>query len=159
MTTAQPDKPQARKRGLVVKELSDEILIYDLEREKAHCLNQTAALVWKNCDGQNDAAAIAGLLQLQLNTPVDQKVVWFALRQLEKDQLLETNVMPPSLIAGMNRRQMMRTLGIATAVAVPLVTSIVAPTAVQAVSCTPSGGICSGSGECCSGLCNNAVCA
>jgi len=158
MRTAQPDKPQARKRGLVIKELSDEVLIYDLEREKAHCLNQTAALVWKHCDGRNDVARIAGLMRQQLNASVDQNVVWFALRQLEKDHLLETKVMPPPTIAGMNRRQMMRTLGLATVVAVPLVTSIVAPTAVQAVSCTPSGGGCQAGSECCSGLCNNSIC-
>jgi hypothetical protein len=143
---------------LVVKELGDETLIYDREREKAHCLNLTAALVWKNCDGQNDARRIAELMQQQFSASVDERLVWLALRQLEKDHLLETTVALPSVFAGLSRRQMIRTLGIATAVAVPLVTSIVAPTAVQAVSCTPSGGGCGGSGECCSGLCNKGVC-
>ncbi len=39
--------PHGRKDGLVVKELGNETLVYDLERDEAHCLNQTAALVWK----------------------------------------------------------------------------------------------------------------
>ena len=44
--------PVARKQGLVVQEMPDEVLIYDLDTNKAHCLNQTAAFVWKSCDGK-----------------------------------------------------------------------------------------------------------
>ena len=29
--------PKARRSKLVVQELADEVLIYDLERDKAHC--------------------------------------------------------------------------------------------------------------------------
>jgi hypothetical protein len=32
--------PTARKDQLIVKELDDETLVYDLERDEAHCLNQ-----------------------------------------------------------------------------------------------------------------------
>ena len=39
--------PVARKSGLVVQEMPDEVLVYDLNSNKAHCLNQTAASVWK----------------------------------------------------------------------------------------------------------------
>ena len=159
MSLDQTKKPLARKQGLVVKEVCNEILIYDTERDKAHCLNQSAALVWKYCDGRRDASSIARVMERELNVTIDEQVVWFALMQLEKDNLLETKLAPPSLLAGMNRRQMMRTLGVATAVAVPLVTSIVAPTAVQAVSCAPTGASCTSSAECCSGLCNTGTCA
>ncbi len=48
--------PVARHKNLIVKELPDETLIYDLDSDKAHCLNQTAALVWKNCDGTRSAS-------------------------------------------------------------------------------------------------------
>ena len=41
-------KPRARTEGLVVTELPDELLVYDLERHRAHCLNPTAALVFKH---------------------------------------------------------------------------------------------------------------
>jgi hypothetical protein len=43
--------PQARTEGLTVRELAEETLVYDKERHKAHCLNRTAACVWKHCDG------------------------------------------------------------------------------------------------------------
>ena len=45
--------PHARTDNLVIRELDDETLVYDMERDEAHCLNQTAALVWKQCDGKN----------------------------------------------------------------------------------------------------------
>src|SRR6266571_4556339 len=50
MDISQGKPPLARKEGLVVKEVSGEVLLYDLDRDKAHCLNQTAAL---------DSAALA----------------------------------------------------------------------------------------------------
>ncbi len=34
---------------LVMKEMPDEVLLYDLKQHKAHCLNQAAALVWRYC--------------------------------------------------------------------------------------------------------------
>ncbi|MGH9883500.1 MAG: PqqD family peptide modification chaperone [Pyrinomonadaceae bacterium] len=152
-------KPLARKGSLIVKEVSGEVLIYDLDRDKAHCLNETAALVWKYCDGKKDAAAIARRLEKDLNTTVDEKIVWYALSQLSKDHLLEEQVTPPALIAGLNRRDMIRALGIAAVVAVPVVTSIVAPTAVQAgVSCFPQGSGCETPSQCCSGRCVEGVC-
>ena len=44
--------PAARTSGLVVRELAEETLVYDEERHRAHCLNRTAALVWRHCDGK-----------------------------------------------------------------------------------------------------------
>jgi len=43
--------PQARSEDLVIQDIGDEVLVYDLTRHKAHCLNRTAALVWRKCDG------------------------------------------------------------------------------------------------------------
>jgi hypothetical protein len=52
-------QPRARTEGLVINDLTDEVLVYDLKRDQAHCLNHTAAAVWKLCDGQRTAAQIA----------------------------------------------------------------------------------------------------
>ena len=150
--------PYARKSGLIIKESDGEILIYDLEKNKAHCLNDTAAKVWKYCDGHTSVARIAKSLEQDLHTPVDEKVVWYALLQLGKDHLLEERLVPPPIIAGMNRRDMIRALGLAAVVAVPVVTSIVAPTPAQAATCLPSGAVCTADAECCSGLCPSGTC-
>lgn len=153
MDISQERQPLARKEGLVVKEASGEVLVYDLDRDKAHCLNQTAALVWKYCDGHTSVARIAKSLEKDLHAPVDEKVVWYALLQLGRDHLLEERIVPPAIIAGINRRDMIRVLGLAAVVAVPVVTSIVAPTPAQAATCLASGQACTSSAQCCSGLC------
>ncbi len=151
--------PQARTSGLIVKAVDGEVLIYDQERNKAHCLNETAAHVWKYCDGATTLEAACRALSLELELPVDERLVRYALDQFAADHLLETRAeMPAFMIPGLNRRQMVRTLGVAAAVAVPLVTSILAPTPAQAATCLPSGSACTGSAQCCSGLCST-ICA
>lgn len=150
--------PRARKDDLIVKEMPDEVLVYDLARDKAHCLNRTAALVWNYCDGRTSAATMTGRLERELNVPVDERVVWLALNQLSKNHLLEEQIVPPPTMAGINRRQMMRALGVAAVVAVPVVISIVGPTPVQAVSCFGAGAACTSSAQCCSGLCSSGFC-
>jgi hypothetical protein len=134
------------------------VLVYDLERDRAHCLNQTAAMVWKHCDGETDVATIARRMESQLHAPVDTQMVWYALEQLGRDKLLEETIVPPAALAGMSRRQMVRTLGLAAVVAVPLITSIVAPAPANAASCKATGVACTASAECCNGLCDALVC-
>ncbi|HEV2912197.1 MAG TPA: PqqD family protein [Pyrinomonadaceae bacterium] len=144
----------ARKDELVIQEVSGETLVYDLKSHEAHCLNQTAALVWKHCDGRLTVAQVMERLERELKSPVSQEVVWLALDQLEKSDLLEKGARPLAGYAPVSRRALIRSLGIATAVAVPLVTSIVAPTAAQTGSkCGGVGASCGGMNpECCKGL-------
>lgn len=149
-------KPLARKEGLVIQELPDEVLVYDLDRDRAHCLNETAAFVWQHCDGRTSTVEIARSLEKKVNASVDEKVVWFALDQLGRNNLLEAQPVPPPMMSGLNRRQMVRALGLAAAVAVPVVASIVAPTPAQAATCKTTGQACATGPECCSGLCPGA---
>lgn len=81
--------PRARTKGLVISELDDETLVYDLERHEAHCLNQIAALVWKRCDGKTSVAKMTGVLQKKLDTSVDVDIVWLAIKQLQRFDLVE----------------------------------------------------------------------
>ena len=146
--------PQARRTGLIIQEVDGEILIYDQNTNKAHCLNQTAAKVWKYCDGETTLIEACEALSCDLDTAVDEKLVWYAVDQFSKDNLLEKGIEQPAfIIAGMNRRQMVRTLGLAAVIAVPLVTSIIAPTPAQAATCMPPGQPCGTAAQCCSGLC------
>lgn len=147
--------PRMRAHGLVVDDLPDEVLVYDLDRHRAHCLNRSAALVWRYCDGSNSSAEIAQRLIAELDAPFSEDLVLIALNQLEKLYLLEQAPAIPAQFAALSRRQMVRRLGLAAAVAVPLVTSIVAPTAVQAATCIPPNQPCSTTISCCSVLgCN-----
>jgi len=150
--------PLARTDALIVKELQDEMLVYDLKRDKAHCLNPTAAAVWKRCDGSLEVAELARLLESELQKPVDDEVVWLALQQLDKFHLLQERMMIPQARQGISRRDLVRRIGIAAAL-LPVVVSITAPTAVAAASCVAGGDPCNNSSECCSNCCQIDVCA
>jgi hypothetical protein len=145
--------PIARKDELVIEELPEEILVYDTKRHKAHCLNQTAALVWKNCDGQTSIPDITRILQKESKVPVDDAVATLALEQLGKAHLLQEPLTPPAGREGLSRREAVRRIGFAAAISLPLVTSIVAPTPTQAATCLGTGAGCTTGAECCSGIC------
>lgn len=145
--------PRMREHRLVIDDLPDEVLVYDLERHEAHCLNRTAAMVWRCCDGDSSPAKIARRVTAELDAPFSEELVRVALNQLEKFHLLEQDTEVPTHFAVLSRRQLVRRLGLAAAVAVPLVTSIVAPRAVEAATCIAPGQPCSGTVLCCS-ICN-----
>jgi hypothetical protein len=150
--------PRMRQQGLIIDDLPDEVLVYDTDRQTAHCLNRTAALVWRGCDGHTSATEIARRLQAELDAPFNEELVWLALDQLEKLHLLEHSVSVPAQYTRLSRRQLIRSLGFAAAVTVPVVTSILAPTAVQAATCQLPGNPCVPVKPCCSPLgCNPAA--
>ena len=134
--------PVARKSGLVVQEVPDEVLVYDLDSNKAHCLNQTAALVWKSCDGRNSVAEIARLVENQTGGKVTEDFVWLAIDQLSENALLEQELKVN--FAGQSRREVMKKIGLASMIAVPVIASLVAPqSALAASSCN-----CNNNGAC-----------
>jgi len=152
--------PKARKNNLIVKEISNEVLIYDENNHQAHCLNETAALVWKFCDGHTSIPKMRQLLEKEMSLAVPEQTVWLALKQLEGSCLLDLPVTPRAGIPHASRRAVMRTIGIA-AVALPLITSIHAAPAAAAGSCRTGGQTCSppssNPGNCCAGFaCNGA---
>jgi hypothetical protein len=118
----------ARNEELVIQDLPEEVLVYDLKSHKAHCLNKTAAFIWKNCDGQKTAEEIAKMMEAEWSTPVTEDAVWFTLNKLSKAELLQERIVLPDASAGMSRRSAVRRLGFGALMAVPVVMSIVAPT-------------------------------
>lgn len=139
---------RARKENLVIKEVADEVLIYDLASNKAHCLNKTAALVWNYCDGKHSVAEVAKRLENDLQTPVDEQVVWFAINQLEKFDLMQEKT-ARQLGMGVTRRDLIKRAGIAAALAIPAVMTINAPSALAAATCLGSGASCTSTAQCC----------
>ncbi len=144
---SQQPLPVARTKNLIVKELPDETLIYDLDSDKAHCLNQTAALVWKNCDGKCDVHQLRKLIEKESSFAVPEEVVWMALNQLTRFQLLEKVPERPSPLTGMHRRELVRRFGVT--LSLPLIISIVAPTALAQGSPGCKNQICASDADCC----------
>jgi hypothetical protein len=124
--------PKARKTDLVTREIPGELLVYDLKRHKAFCLNETAATVWNYCNGKRTVAQLAERLDQKFSSPVDERIVLLALDQLERSHLLQAPGRPTRLTP-LTRRALIRG-GIITAIALPLVTAINSPVAAQAGS-------------------------
>ena len=125
--------PKARKDDLVTRQIPGELLIYDLKRHRAFCLNDTAATIWKNCDGKRTVAELTAKLEKNFQTRIDEQVVWLALDQLEKSRLLNSKRPRELGWPSISRRDLIRT-GIVIAIALPVVTMIAAPTAQAAGS-------------------------
>jgi hypothetical protein len=153
--------PKSRKDNLVVQELEGEVLIYDLEKNKAFCLNETSALVWQACDGSRTIADISDFVGKQLSSQVNEDIVWLAIDQLSKESLVEKQAAAKSKFEGMSRREVVRKVGLASLVALPMIASLTAPVAAQtgtcvqnAPACTANGMTCTSSNTCCSCNCN-----
>ena len=100
--------PKARHNDLVVQELGDEVLVYDLKLHQAHCLNRTAALIWEHCDGKQTVWGLARLLEQKLGVVTDEEVVWLGLRQLNKFHLLQERMAPSAGPERISRRELGR---------------------------------------------------
>lgn len=155
--------PRAREDGLIVREMADEVLIYDTTCDRATALNPFAALVWAACDGVSDNAAITARLRAAGGSANTADDVDKALALLDKAHLLDRSAAAPaSEIAAASRRKFIGRVGqtgLAAALAVPVITSILAPTPAQAATCLPSAAACTTGGQCCSGLCIGGGCA
>jgi hypothetical protein len=152
--------PVARKQGLVVQEMPEEVLIYDLDTNKAHCLNKTAAFVWKSCDGNKSVADITKSFTNDFGSPVEEDLVWLAIEQLNDKNLLSESLQ--TNLKGQNRREVIKKIGFAAVVALPVVASLTAPSSALATAscacvvsadCAAQGGCpsttnCNGAGVC-----------
>jgi len=127
-------KPLARSSDLLVQDLKGETLIYDLKTNKAKCLNETSASVWALCNGKRNASDVGKVLSKKLKTIVSEDFIWFAFDQLEKEELLDGRQRPTIKFEGLSRRQVVRKIGFAAVVALPLISSVVAPMASHAQS-------------------------
>ena len=144
--------PVRREHEVLVQELPNETLVYDLKRNKAHCLNRVAGLVWRHCDGRMTVAEMVALLHNELQIPADEHLVGLALDQLERAHLLQDSIIPAADLSKMSRRDLVAKLGVA-GVLVPLVISVTAPAAKAAASCGSIGASCGGANKpCCQGL-------
>jgi hypothetical protein len=135
------DAVPAKRDGLVVQSIDQELIVYDPHTHQAHSLNRAAAAVFQHVDGKTPTAEIAGKLGLELRGASGERVVRVALDRLGAVGLLNPAVNP-------RRRAIVR--GLAAAL-VPVVTSVVVPKAAAALSCIPPGSFCSGPTPCCYG--------
>jgi Coenzyme PQQ synthesis protein D (PqqD) len=142
-------RPTRRTSALVVKEAGAELLVYDLERHRAHRLNSVAASVWRACDGTRELSALGSTVRDETGGPVPGEVVRYAVQSLGRAGLMTTAVSDGAL----TRRDVMRRLGTAAVALLPFVATVVVPVPAQAQSCLPNNAPVQCTGNCCSACC------
>ena len=130
--------PRGRSKDILVQRLKNETLIYSLKTSKALCLNETATFVFEKCDGKTSVCDIADSLTRKTNKPVSENFIWMAINQLCQDGLLENCGELKSPLDGMSRREVIKRIGLGSAVSFPIISSVVAPSALlaQSMNCT-----------------------
>ncbi len=128
-------RPAARRGGVLVEALDEDLLVFDAERQVAHSLNASAARVWEACDGSRSVSELAEECQ------EDEATVLLALARLREVHLLEQNEFQPPHQAlepeGVSRRLMLRksvVAGAGVGLAIPVIRSITAPSIAMATS-------------------------
>ena len=116
------------RKDLLMRELKDEVILYDKTMKRAHCLNDTAAAVWRLCDGRRNVREIARVLEK------DEELIWMALQELEISGVLNRAIPVTIGSYGLSRRELVMKIGVGAAVALPMVSSILVPTASAAPS-------------------------
>lgn len=153
--------PIAKSGNLLVEEVAGELLIYDVANNRAHCLNESAAAIWRHCDGTRSIGSLAKHLFPQLEASEAQRLVGIGVERLRRRHLVD-NVVAAEKSVDLSKRHLIKKVAVlaaAAGIATPLVSSIVAPTAAHAFTCMPSGFPCTSPFQCCSGLCRNLLCA
>lgn len=130
--------PVSRKADIVVQEFEHETLVYDLKTNKALVLNSTSAIVWQLSDGKNTIDEIALKMSVILKQIISADLVLMSLEQLKKENLLEIESIEHTPFEGLSRREMVRKIGFASIVTLPLISTLIAPSAINAASgCFP----------------------
>jgi hypothetical protein len=117
--------PVARSKDITTQDLKDEILIYDFTNNKAYCLNSTSTVIYNACNGKTSFEE----LDKRHNFKTD--LIFLALDELKKNNLIEHYDSP---FAGISRREIIRKIGFGSMVALPVISSLVAPKAIDAQS-------------------------
>lgn len=136
------DIPKSRQEDIAVQELENEVLIYDFKTDKAFCLNKTSALVWQACDGTKSVSEISREIDEKMNTPVSENLVWLAIDQLIEDDLMDDSQPVVSKFQGVSRREVIKKVGLTSMIALPIISSLIAPAAALGASCTATTCVC-----------------
>ena len=132
-------RPRARRSGLVIRDLPGEVVVYDRESHQAHCLNRTAASVFRNADGRQTISDLASILTAECGEEVSDDIVSAALASLAEARLLVgaaylTEGPERPSAGGTSRREALRRVGLGAAALVPVVTSLLVPTPAEAAN-------------------------
>jgi hypothetical protein len=128
--------PTAVSKNIIVQELEGELLIYNLQTHRAMSLNATTAAVWQACSGTSNLETIRAEASGRLHSNITEEMVLLALDILRQNKLLVNGEYLTSgeAVAGVSRRELIRRAAVSSAVALPVIIALAAPSAVSAGS-------------------------
>jgi hypothetical protein len=123
---------------LIVRQIAGEVIVYDCDLHRAHCLNRAAGIVFRHCDGETDIEELAQLLRAETGAPADEGSARLAVDELGKAGLLDGPPGDRGSRSG-SRRQLLRQASLVSAALLPLVSTLTVPAAAQtAATCVAS---------------------
>ena len=118
--------PKAKADNIVTRILENETLIYNLTTNQAFCLNETSAKVFEVCNGKRTFG------ELKKKYEFTDEIIYLALDGLLKEDLITNDYTSP--FAEVSRREVIRRVGLASMIALPLISAIIAPHPTHAAS-------------------------
>ena len=88
-------KPKVRRDELTIREVGQELVLYDARHQCAHRLNKAAAPILQASDGTRTVDQIALLLSQDLDIKERSELVWMTLQDLSQADLLTAAIIPP----------------------------------------------------------------
>lgn len=129
--------PETMNNNIVTQKSANELLIYNTKSNQAICLNETATAIYEYCSSNKSFE------DLKADYNFSDDLIYLGLNQLAQDNLIEAS--GESVFNLVSRRELVRKIGLTSMVVLPLVSSIVAPSAANAASrCVNPGGIAPG---------------
>jgi hypothetical protein len=144
--------------GLLRHQLDGQVLIYDAREDRVHLLDTTTGQVFGLLEeGGRTREGIVGELARRMNALESESLLQLSLEELRKADLLDDGVAPVAPLSEMNRRELLRKVGMAGAAAllIPAVATLTPGTAYAQGTCLHPGQACSSLGgpPCCTGTC------
>jgi hypothetical protein len=129
--------PKIRTADIIEQEADRELLIYDLRNNKAYTLNETSKIIYRACGSQT-------FEDLKKEHQFTDDLIHFALDGLAAGNLIEDYT--GNHFGTLSRREVVKKVGLATMVALPVIIGLTAPKAVHAASrnCVNRGGAAAG---------------
>lgn len=123
--------PLAKTENIIEQILKNETLIFDLDANKAFNLNETSTIVYRNCDGATTFD------ELKHRHKFTDEFIHLALVELKRNNLLADNSYK-SPFTELKRREVIKKVGLASMLALPVIVGLTAPQSAHAASvCAP----------------------
>lgn len=122
-----PYKPEVRREELTIREVGQELVVYDARHRCAHRLNKAAAPILQASDGTRTVDELALLVSDDLGVKEKTELVWVTLQDLSRADLLRAAIAPPRNL-DRTRRNLLQKAAVMS-LTLPVVESIAAPSA------------------------------